>query len=328
VEVAEMQKDQKKVNKTSIREVYAITLAKLGEENKNLVVMAADALKSTGGHLFGEKFPDRVFNFGIAEANMVTAAAGMALLGKIPVVSAYGFLLSLRACEQVRTDICYSNVNVKLVAAATGLAMGPAGPTHQCNEDIAIMRSFPNMTIVAPGSTIETVKAMKAAFLDYQGPVYFRFERNPFYDCVEEIYENKEIPFEIGKAVTLKNGQDLTIIGTSRMVGLALETANVLESKGLSVRVINMHTIKPLDIEIIKKASRETKGIVTVEEHNIFGGLGEAVSSAVCEYDVPTKVRKIGIKDEFCMADDTDELWVKHGLTRENIIIAAESLLK
>ncbi len=309
------------------RDVFGIALPQVGEENKNVVFLVADCIDTTKGRAFATKFPQRAFNFGIAEANMVGAAAGMALVGKVPVVAGFGFLMSMRVAEQVRTDICYPQLNVKIVSSASGLAMGTGGPTHHCTEDIAIMRSFPNIAIVCPGSSLETWKATRAAILDHEGPVYLRLDRDSFSSGIEEIYAKEDIPFELGKAITLRKGKDVTIIATGRPVGLALQAAEALEKEGISARVINMHTVKPIDAEIIRKAAAETRGIVAVEEHNTIGGLGEAISSAVCEEGVPTFVKKVGICDEFCCIGPTDEVWKMHGLTQENIIQAAKNIM-
>ena len=283
-------------------------------------------MASTRGSVVEEKYPDRGFNFGIAEPNMVSAAAGLAIAGKVPVVSAYGFLLSLRCCEQIRTDICYPNLNVKLVTTASGLAMGTGGPTHHCTEDIGIFRTFANMTIVCPASPLETAEATRACIADHDGPVYLRLVRGADFGGTEEVYEKYDVEFKIGKAVTMQEGSDVTLIATGQPVGLALQAAQDLEKEGISVRVIDMHTVKPIDVEAIAKAAEETKGIVTLEEHNILGGLGDAVCSAVCSTK-PTQVRKIGIRDEFCKIGPTPELWEYHGLNKKSVVSAVKDIL-
>lgn len=310
------------------RDAYGKTLAQLGKEDERIVVLTADALDSTRGSTFAEKFPDRTFNFGIAEANMVSAAAGFAIAGKIPIVTGYGFLLSMRAAEQVRTDICYPGLNVKLVTTATGLAMGTGGTTHHCTEDLAIMRSFANMTIVCPASPIETVHAVRACILEHRGPLYLRLVRGADFGGTEEIYEKEDIEFKIGEAVVLKDGEEITLIAAGQPVGLALQSADVLEKRGISVRVINMHTVKPINKEAINQAAKETEGIVTIEEHNVLGGLGEAVCAVVCENKHPVPVKRIGIRDEFCCIGPTPELWQHHGLNEESIIRAAQEILE
>jgi transketolase len=309
------------------RDAFGMALIQIGEENKDLVFLTADCIDTTKGRGFATKFPDRSFNFGIAEANMIGAAAGMALLGKIPVAAGFGFLMSMRVAEQVRTDLCYPRLNVKIVASASGLAMGTGGPTHHCTEDIAIMRSFPNIAIVCPGSSFETWNACRAVILDHNGPVYLRLERDPFFENMEDLYAGREIPFVLGKAVTLREGKDVTLIGVGKPIGLALQAADVLEGEGIGARVVNMHTVKPLDKIALLKAAEETKGIVVVEEHNTTGGLGEAISSVICEEGIPTGVKKVGICDEFCCIGPTDDLWKVHGMTKENIIAAAKSLM-
>ncbi len=319
-------KDKVKIGMNG-RDAYGDILAELGDINEDIVVLAADALSSTRGNIFGDKYPERTFNFGIAEANMVSAAAGMALAKKIPVVGAYGFLLSMRACEMVRTDICYTNSNVKLVATATGLAMGPAGSTHQCLEDIAIMRSFPNMTIVSPASALETARATYEIIQNYEGPVYFRLERNNFFEDVEEIFLKNDYPFELGKGITIKEGNDITLVGTGRVLALAIKAADKLKEMGINARVINMHTIKPLDTDIIEKAVEETAGIITIEEHNIIGGLGEAVSSAAGECSNPVRVKRFGVQDEFCAVATAEEIWENQGMTVDNIIKNANNIV-
>jgi transketolase len=309
------------------RDAFGKMLAEMGEENKNIVALSADCENTTKLSVFAKKFPERTFNFGIAEANMVSAAAGMAVAGKIPVAGGFGFLMALRTTEQIRTDICYPRLNVKIVSSASGLAMGTGGTTHHCTEDFAIMRSFANIVIVSPASPIETAKATRA-ILEYEGPVYFRLERDAGFGGVEEIYTREDIPFKLGKAITLEEGKDLTMIFTGGALGkMAVEAAKELKKQGVSVRLINMHTVKPLDEEVIKKAAEETKRIVTVEEHNVVGGMGEGVASVVAEAGIPARVKKVGICDEFCCIGPTAEVMRIHGLTAENIISTAKSLL-
>ncbi|GAG74329.1 unnamed protein product, partial [marine sediment metagenome] len=244
------------------RDAYGKTLAQLGGEDSRIVVAAADALNSTRMNLFAEKFPDRSFNFGIAEPNMVSAAAGLALMGKISVIAAYGFLLSLKCTEQIRDDICYANRNVKLVATATGFAFAAGGVTHHCTEDIPIMRSFANMTIVQPATPLETAIATRAVILGHEGPVYLRLSRDEMFGGGgEELYKEGKLKFIIGKAITIKEGKDVTLIASGQLVGVSLKAADALAKEGINARVINMHTIKPIDEEVIEKAAEETKGI-------------------------------------------------------------------
>ena len=308
------------------RDIFGLVLAQLGEESERIIFLTADCLWSVKGDIFAKKFPERAFDFGIAEANMVGAAAGMTLLGRIPVIAGYGFLMSMRIAEQVRTDICYPRLNVKIVSTATGLSMGTGGPTHHCTEDIGVMRIFSNMAIVCPGSSKETWEACRAMILDYEGPVYLRLERDPFFPEVEDLYDKGVRSFKLGKAIPLREGKDVTVMAIGKTLGLALQAAKALAKEGISTRVVNMHTVKPIDRETIQRAAVETRGIVAVEEHNTVGGLGEAISSVVCE-SAPTLVQKVGICDEFCCIGPTDEIWKRHGLTAENIIQAVKSIL-
>jgi len=306
------------------RDVFGKVLGEIAKENEKVVVLSADSLASTRGLDFQKNAPDRVFNFGIAESNMVSSAAGLAITGKIPTVTGFGFLLAIHCAEQVRDDICYANKNVKLVASATGLAMGTGGPTHHCTEDISIMRSFANITIVSPASPIETAIATRVCILEHKGPLYLRLTRN----VTPELYKSVDFGFEIGKAIILKEGKDITLIATGEPVYLAVQAAEVLRKEGIDVRVINMHTVKPIDKEIILKAAEETKGIVTIEENNVLGGLGDEVCSVVCENNTLCKVRKIGIKDEYCKIGPTKELWECHGISETAIKNAVKSILK
>jgi len=307
--------DSKKVEdlaKMPGRDVYGMVLAEIGEENKDIVVLAADTLESARCTKFREKFPERIFNVGIAEANMIGMAAGLATCGKIPFVNAYAFLLSMRACEQVRTDICYPNLNVKLITSMFGLIAGTGGTTHHSTEDIAIMRSFPNMTVIEAADGFEVMKVIKEV-VNHKGPVYVRVGR----DTVP-VYKS-DYCFKIGEAVTLREGNDVAIIASGIMVSRALIAAESLGKKGIEVKVINMHTIKPLDREAVIKAAN-SKVIVTAEEHSIIGGLGSAVAEVVAEEGLKIPVKRVGIRDIFCGIGPTQELRKKHGLTSEQII--------
>lgn len=316
------------IKKVSGRDAYGTILRELGHENKDIMVLAADAISSTRGNLFAQDFPERSFNFGIAEANMVTAAAGMAVAGKIPVAAAYGFLLSMRTAEQVRTNICYPNLNVKLVSTATGLSMGDGGTTHHCTEDLAIMRSFANIIIVSPSSSIETALATRKVILEYEGPVYLRLIRGKGFDEIDNFYMNNDVSFEIGTAITLQEGKDITIVATGEVVNTALNAGRMLAKEGIEARVLDMHTIKPVDADSIRKASEETGGIITVEEHTTVGGLGDAVSSVLSMKDCcSTKLYKIGIQDRFCGIGPTEDLWEKEGISESNIVSKAKELL-
>lgn len=304
----------------SLRDAFGKALVLMGEKNPDIVLLGADAIGSTRGAAFAKRFPDRTFDFGIAEQEMVTAAAGMALCGKIPVATAYGFLLSMRACEQVRTDICYPGLNVKLMATHTGLSMAAGGTTHHATEDIAIMRSFANLTIVAPADAMETAKAVEAV-LNYRGPVYLRMGRGE----IPSVY-TKDYDFVIGKSVVMHEGQDAAIIAFGIMAGEALAAAETLKSQGINARVINMHTLKPVDKEAILKAAMETGAIVTAEEHTIKGGLGEAVAGVTSE-EYPVPVIRVGIMDTFCGIGPEKELRKKLGLTAESIVRAVKKAL-
>lgn len=299
------------------RDVYGMILAELGGENKDIVVLGADTMGSCRCTEFQKKFPERAFNVGIAEANMVGMAAGLATCGKIPFVNTFGFLLSMRACEQVRTDLCYPNLNVKLVTSMFGLIAGTGGTTHHSTEDLAIMRSFANMSVMEAADGFETMKAVRAIAL-HVGPVYLRVGR----DTVP-VYE-KNYDFQIGKGVMLREGKDATIIACGIMVSRALQAAAELAKRKIDVQVINMHTLKPLDQEKVIQAAKG-KVIVTAEEHNIIGGLGSAVAEVAAEEGLKIPVKRVGIQDTFCGIGPTDELRKKHGLTPEAII---ESVLE
>ncbi len=308
------------IEQMSARDAFGEALAQAGEQDDRIVLIGADAIGSTRAAAFLKKFPERTFNFGIAEQEMVSVAAGFALRGKIPVATAYGFLISLRACEQVRTDICYPNLNVKLMATHTGLSMAPAGTTHHSTEDIAIMRSFANITIVAPSDALETVKAVQAV-IAHQGPVYLRMGRGSLSSVYSQDYE-----FVLGKSIEMVSGNDVTIIAYGIMVKEAVEAAEALAKQGITARVINMHTIKPLDIEAVRKAAVETGAIVTAEEHTIIGGLGEAVASAVCE-SAPVPVIRVGLRDTFSAFGGEDDVRKHMNLTAQEIIRAVGKAL-
>jgi len=253
-------------SKESSRDAYGRALVRLGGENRNIVALTADLMHSVKIEEFKKQFPERFFNFGVAEQNMMGAAAGMATCGKIPFVSTFACFASMRACEQVRTDIAYPRLNVKIVVTHAGLSIGAGGTTHHATEDIGIMRSIANMTVIVPADAIETEKAVRAA-AEYEGPVYIRLGRNP-----DPVIYAQDYKYEIGKAVLLKEGKHVTIIATGRMVAESLIAANKLEEEGIEAGVINVHTIKPLDKEAVVEAANNTELIVTVEEHNIMGG--------------------------------------------------------
>jgi len=295
------------------RDALGQTLVDLGDIHPDLLVLAADCLASVRGTLFSSKFPERAFNFGIAEANMMMSAAGMATCGKIPVACTFGFLASLRTCEMIRSGICYPNLNVKIAATSSGLAMGDGGTTHHVTEDIAVLRSFANLTILAPCDGVATAKAVTAA-IEHPGPVYLRLGRGG----EPNVYKD-DFDFQIGKAVSLREGSDVTIIAVGPMVMEALEAADSLAKKGISAAVIDMITLKPIDRDAVTKAAQGTKLIVTAEDHNIIGGLGGAVAEILAE-NPSVPLRRVGIRDTFCGIGPTGELMEKHGLSAEGIV--------
>ncbi|GJM29178.1 MAG: transketolase [Cyclobacteriaceae bacterium] len=301
------------------RQGYVDALIELGAELPELVVLDADVGKATLTLQFQEKYPDRFFNCGVQEQNMLAVAAGMSLAGKIPFASTFGVFATCRAGDQLRNAIAYPKANVKLGITHCGLSVGGDGASHQSNEDIAITRSFPNLTILVPGDYQEAKLATKAA-ARHIGPVYLRLGRDK-YPVVPEIHDS----FEIGKAKLLKNGNDITIISTGIMISEALKASGLLSQRGISVRLIHMHTIKPLDREIIISAAKETGGIVTVEEHSIIGGLGEAVAGVVAE-TYPCPVQRVGMMDVFGESGPAQELFDKFGLRASNIVEKAEMI--
>ncbi|EES90543.1 transketolase family protein [Clostridium botulinum] len=305
-------------NKMATREAYGKALAKLGMENPNVVVFDADLSKSTKTSEFKNVCPERHFNMGIAEANMMAVAAGFSTCGKIPFASTFAIFAAGRAFEQIRNTICYPNLNVKVCATHAGITVGEDGASHQSVEDISLMRSIPNMTVINPSDAVET-EAVIRAIAEYNGPCYVRLGRA----AVETINDNAEYKFEIGKGITLREGKDVTIIATGIMVEAALEAYNMLAEEGIKAKVINIHTIKPIDNELITKAAQETGVIVTAEEHSVIGGLGSAVCEVVSETH-PVPVMRVGIKDVFGESGKPNELLKAYGLTAENIVKAVK----
>lgn len=301
------------VKKIATRESYGKTLIEIGKENDNLIVFDADLAGATKTVMFKEAFPERHIDCGIAEANMVGIAAGMSTTGYVPFISTFAMFVAGRAFEQIRNSIGYPHLNVKIGATHAGISVGEDGATHQCNEDIALMRTIPGMVIINPSDDIEARAAIKAAY-NYVGPVYLRFGRLPI-----PIFNDKpDYNFEIGKGVTLKEGKDITLVATGLEVYETLKVAEKLEEEGISARVINIHTIKPLDENIIVKAAKETGKIVTIEEHSIIGGLGSAVCDVVSlKYPVP--VLKIGVNDTYGESGPALQLLAKYGLDSESI---------
>lgn len=309
------------VIKKATRESYGEALAELGDKYENLYVLDADLAAATKTGIFKKKFPERFFDCGIAEANMMGVAAGMATTGKIPFASTFAMFASGRAYEIVRNSIGYPHLNVKIGATHAGISVGEDGATHQCNEDIALMRTIPGMTIINPADDVEARAAVEAAIL-HDGPVYMRFGR-----LAAPIFNDKETyKFELGKGIKLKDGNDITIIATGLMVSEALEAAKILENDGINARVINIHTIKPIDKDIIIEAAKETGSIVTVEEHSVIGGLGSAVCDVLAE-NYPAKVTKIGVNDEYGYSGPAVELLKKFGLCADNIVATVKKVL-
>ena len=306
-------------NKKATREAYGKSLAELANINKSIVVLDADLSKSTKTAEFQKVAPERFFNMGIAEANMMGVAAGMSTCGKIPFVSTFAIFAAGRAFEQIRNSICYPKLNVKICATHAGLTVGEDGATHQAIEDISLMRSIPNMVVINPADDVETEAAIKA-IVEYNGPCYVRLGRMP----VITINDRENYKFELGKGIQVVDGSDATIIATGIMVEAAKNASEILAKEGISVRVINIHTIKPIDRDIIVKAAKETGVIVTAEEHSIIGGLGSAVSEVVCE-EYPVKVVRIGVKDVFGESGKPNELLNAYGLTTDDLVNAVKN---
>ena len=305
------------VIKKATRESYGEALRDLADEYKDLVVLDADLAAATKTAIFKKAHPDRFFDCGIAEANMMGVAAGLAACGKIPFASTFAMFAAGRAFEIVRNSIGYPHLNVKIGATHAGISVGEDGATHQCNEDIALMRTIPGMTIINPADDVEAKAAVKAD-LDFNGPVYMRFGRL----AVPVINDAATYKFELGKGIVLRDGSDVTIAATGLMVNEALQSAEVLAAEGISARVVNIHTIKPLDKELVCKCAKETGAIVTAEEHSIIGGLGSAVAEAVTEC-CPVPVIKVGVNDVFGHSGPAVDLLKEFGLSAENIAVNA-----
>ena len=300
----------------STAEVYGKVLCDLGDKHPEIVGLSADLAKSTKIGMYGQKFPERFFNLGIAEQNMFGVAAGLAKAGLTPFVSTFAIFSSMRALDQVHTDICYQNLNVKIIATHAGLSFGQAGSTHHCTEDIAIMRSMANMKVIVPADGMETANAVQAAY-NTKGPVYIRINRG--FD--QKFYENTDYGFELGKAVQLADGTDITVIACGPCVYQAVEAAKILDtSDGIKVRVLNMHTIKPIDREAILKAVHETRRIITVEDHNIVGGLGSAVAEVMAESGKSCGFKRLGIPDVFSIIGLHEDLMAYYKIDTNGII--------
>lgn len=303
------------------RDAYGKILAELGKENQNIVVLDADLSSSTKTSHFAKAFPDRFFNMGVAEQDMIGTAAGLAASGKIAFASTFAVFGSGRAWDQIRMVVAYTRLNVKIVVTHAGITTGEDGASHQANEDIAIMRALPNMTVVVPADAVETEKVVRAA-VSYYGPMYIRLSRPK----TQIIYDNPNYDFQIGKGITLRPGSDITIIACGTMVPVAVDAAANLGKNGISTRVVDLHTIKPLDKELILKCAKETGAIVTVEEHSIIGGLGGAVAEVLVE-NLPVPMGRVGLNDIFGESGKPDELLVKYGLTSLDIERAVRTTL-
>ena len=305
------------------REIYGRTLAELGKQNDKIVGLTADLEKTTSIVHFSKEFPNRFFNVGIAEQNMFGIAAGLAMAGLMPFASTMAAFASMRAIEMIRTDIAYQNLPVRIIATHAGISFGHAGTTHHCTEDFAIMRSVANMTVICPADGIETSKAVQAC-VDVPGPVYIRIGRGFEPPC----YESDDYKFEIGKAVTMREGTDLTIICCGTAVLQAVNAAKTLqENDGLSVRIVNMHTIKPIDREAILKAVEETRRVLTIEEHNVEGGLGDAVASVIAESGKGCVFKKHGINDLYATIGYAEDLYSHYGLDANGVVDKVREML-
>lgn len=305
-------------NKIATREAYGKALAKIGQENENIVVLDADLSKSTKTAEFKKVCPERFINMGIAEGNMMAVAAGMSTCGKIPFVSSFAMFAAGRAFEQIRNSICYPKLNVKICATHAGITVGEDGASHQSVEDISLMRSIPNMTVICPSDAVETEAVIKAVS-ELKGPCYVRLGRSG----VPVINDRPDYKFELGKAVTLREGKEATIIATGIMVDAALEAYNTLSEEGIKVKIVNIHTIKPIDKDAIINSARETGVVITAEEHSIIGGLGSAVCEVLSE-NLPTPVVRVGIKDTFGESGKPVELLKAYGLTSDDIVKAVK----
>ena len=307
-------------DKIATREAYGNALAALGEKYTDFVVLDADLAAATKTGTFKKKFPERFFDCGIAEGNMVGVAAGLAAAGKTVFASSFAMFAAGRAFEQIRNSVGYPKLNVKIGATHAGISVGEDGATHQCNEDIALMRTIPGMTIVNPADEVEAAAAVEAAITTY-GPFYLRFGRAAVPAVCPEGYK-----FELGKGVMLREGADVTIVATGLMVHLALEAAETLAAEGISAEVINIHTIKPLDKDIIAASAAKTGAVVTAEEHSVIGGLGGAVCEALAEA-CPVPVVRVGVEDRFGMSGKVPELLEEYGLTAANIVANAKKAI-
>ena len=307
------------LKKIATRDSYGNGLVAVGQEHSDLVVLDADLAGATKTGIFKKVYPERHFNFGIAEGNMMAAAAGMAAAGLVPFVSSFAMFAAGRAFEQVRNSIGYPNLNVKIGATHGGISVGEDGASHQCCEDFALMRSIPGMTVICPADDVEARAAVKAAY-EHQGPVYLRFGR-----LAVPVFHSEDYRFTIGKGEVVEDGTDIAIIANGLMVYEAIQAAQVLKEAGISARVINMATIKPLDEELVLQAAKDCGKVITCEEHSIIGGLGEAVCAVLSE-KLPTPVRRIGVNDEFGHSGPAAALLKQFGLSWEHIVEVAKEM--
>ncbi|HOI73097.1 MAG TPA: transketolase family protein [Syntrophales bacterium] len=304
-----------------IREAYGEALVELGRENRNIVVLDADLSGSTMTKLFAREYPERFFDMGVAEQDMMGTAAGLALAGKTAFASTFAVFATGRAWEQVRQAIAYPQLNVKIVASHGGVSVGEDGASHQMTEDLALMRAMPNMRVIVPADAHET-RAIIRLVAETPGPFYVRTSRMKF-----PVIYKPDVSFRLGRGDVLRPGSDVSIIACGYMVHPALQAADALQAKGISARVVNMPTLKPVDEELILACARETKGIVTAEEHSIIGGLGSAVCEVLCE-SRPAPVRRVGVRDQFCSSGRADDLFEEYGLTAGNIVRTVEDMLR
>jgi transketolase len=305
----------------SQRKEYGRALVEIGQSHDDVVVLDADLSSSTRTADFGKKFPGRFFNCGIAEQDMIGTAAGLAASGKIVFASSFAVFATGRCWDQIRQSICYPKFNVKIVASHAGITVGGDGASHQTAEDVALMRTLPNMTIIVPADAMETYKAVKAV-IDRPGPCYIRLGRVDF-----PVVTTADSPFTIGKATTMREGEDVSLVGTGQMVALCLDAADELQKKGISAQVLNMSTIKPLDEEALARAAKRTGGIITAEEHNVLTGLGSAVGTFIAEHG-GCLMRRVGIPDAFGESGESEELMVRYGLTSARIFESAEEVVR
>ncbi len=308
------------IKKVPTRDGFGKGLLELGKKNKDVVVLSADLTESTRANWFKNEYPEKFISCGVAEENMMSVAAGLALEGKVPFCCTFGVFAAGRAWNQLSISVSYMDLNVNIAGTHGGISVGPDGATHQALEEITLMRALPNMIVVVPVDAIEARKATIAA-ANIQHPVYLRFTRSGV-----PLISKEEDEFIIGKAKTLKEGDDLTVIACGNMVFEALDAAKTLQRQGVSLRVINMHTPKPLDEEIVLKAAKETKGIITCEEHTVFGGLGSAVAEVVCQNN-PVPMKLMGVKNRFGQSGTTEELMKYYELTADDIVKRAKELL-